>query len=370
MHHSRLAGVWWIILPTQRRNRTMSDTDFIDALPKAELHLHIEGTLEPETMLAFAARNGVQAPRASLAELKAAYRFRNLQDFLDLYYAGVRVLLTERDFHELTSAYLARAHRQNVLHAEIFFDPQAHTERGVDFATVIDGIHRACQDARRTLGISTRLIMCFLRHLSPEDAMATLETALPYRDRIAAVGLDSSELGNPPAKFAGVFARARAAGFLTVAHAGEEGPADYVRQALDELRVARIDHGNRSLEDNALVQRLARSGTPLTLCPLSNLKLGVIDDMKRHPLREMMARGLTVTINSDDPAYFGGYVNENYRAVQNALGLSEAELYGLARNSFEASFLSKPEKDAYIAKLGEFSLSATDAIQARSTKAH
>ncbi|MDP6390529.1 MAG: adenosine deaminase [Alphaproteobacteria bacterium] len=324
---------------------------YIERLPKAELHLHIEGTLEPAMMLAFAVRNGVDVPYRTEAEIAATYRFRNLQEFLDLYYQGSRVLIAERDFYELTHAYLSKARQQNVLHAEISFDPQSHTGRGVPFATVIDGIHQALQDAKSEFGIGTKLIMCFLRHLDAEDAMTTLEMALPYRDRIAAVGLDSSEFGNPPAKFAKVFARARAEGFLAVAHAGEDGPADYVRQALDELRVARIDHGNRSLDDKALVQRLARTRTPLTLCPLSNLRLGVVPDIGRHPLREMMARGLMVTVNSDDPAYFGGYVNENYRVVEEALGLSEPELYQLARNSFEASFLSAPEKQALIAEL-------------------
>ena len=329
----------------------MSSKAFIERLPKAELHVHVEGTLEPTMMLEMAIRNGVELPYGSVDEINAAYRFRNLQDFLDLYYLGMRVLITERDFSELTWSYLAKARRQNVLHAEIFFDPQAHTGRGVAFATVLGGIQQAFERAERELGISTKLIMCFLRDLSPDDAMATLETALPFRDSIAAVGLDSTELGNPPAKFASVFTRARAEGFLAVAHAGEEGPAEYVRQALDELCVARVDHGNRSLDDEALVRRLARAGTPLTVCPLSNLRLGVIRDMKRHPLREMMARGLTVTVNSDDPAYFGGYVNENYRAVQEALSMSEEELYVLARNSYEASFLSRPEKDALIAQL-------------------
>ena len=331
--------------------RNMSAMDFIERLPKAELHLHVEGTLEPEMMLKFAARNGVRIPYDSEAELRAAYRFQNLQDFLDLYYEGLRVLINDRDFYELTWAYLTRARQEKIRHVEIFFDPQAHTGRGVAFSTVLDGIDQALQDATRELGISARLIMCFLRHLSADDAMATLEAALPYRERIAAVGLDSSERGNPPAKFANVFARARAEGFLAVAHAGEEGPAEYVRQALDELHVARIDHGNHSLDDDALVRRLARTGTPLTVCPLSNLKLGVISEMKCHPLREMMARGLVVTVNSDDPAYFGGYVNANYRAVQDALGMNEEELYVLARNSFEASFLSKTDKKALIAEL-------------------
>ena len=337
----------------------MSKVAFIEGLPKAELHIHIEGTLEPEMMFEFAARNDVDLPYASEAAVRDAYRFRNLQEFLDLYYAGLRVLLTERDFYQLTWAYLAKVHRQTVLHAEIFFDPQAHTARGVALPTVIDGIYQALQDGTREFGISSKLIMCFLRHLSADEAMATLRLALPYRDRIAAVGLDSTELGNPPAKFREVFSYARARGLLAVAHAGEEGPAEYVWQALDELCVTRIDHGNRSLDDDALVQRLAQSRTPLTVCPLSNLKLGVIRDMKHHPLREMMARGLIVTVNSDDPAYFGGYVNDNYRAVQEALKLSETDLRLLAQNSFEASFLSKSEKEALIAKLEIYATQAS-----------
>ncbi|MBL6948904.1 MAG: adenosine deaminase [Rhodospirillales bacterium] len=329
----------------------MAQTAFIERLPKAELHLHIEGTLEPPMMLAFAERNRVPLPYGSVSEIQNAYRFRNLQDFLDIYYLGTRVLVTEQDFRELTWAYLVRAREQNVLHAEIFFDPQAHTDRDVPFATVVNGIHQALVEAKDALGISTRLILCFLRHLSAEAAMATLEEALPFQDRIVAVGLDSSEVGNPPNKFTDVFARARAEGFLCVAHAGEEGPADYVRQALDELLVRRIDHGNRSLDDDALVERLARDGTPLTVCPLSNLKLGVIESLKDHPLLEMMDRGLMVTVNSDDPAYFGGYVNENYQAVADALGLNNEVLYRLARNSFEASFLPEQEKTGLLAKL-------------------
>ena len=329
----------------------MAQTAFIERLPKAELHLHIEGTLEPLMMLAFAERNRVRLPYGSVSEIRDAYRFRNLQDFLDIYYLGTRVLVTERDFRELTWAYLVRARRQKILHTEIFFDPQAHTDRGIPFAVVVNGIHQALVEAKEALGMSARLIMCFLRHLSADAAMATLEAALPFRDHIIAVGLDSSELRNPPNKFTDVFARARAEGFLAVAHAGEEGPAEYVRQALDALQVRRIDHGNRSLDDDAVVRRLVRTGTPLTVCPLSNLKLGVIPDMKRHPLAEMMARGLTVTINSDDPAYFGGYVNENYESVRDALGLSDEVLYRLARNSFEASFLPEPEKAALTAKL-------------------
>ncbi|MCG8694598.1 MAG: adenosine deaminase [Minwuiales bacterium] len=327
---------------------------FIAGLPKAELHLHIEGTLEPELMFALAARNEVALPYGSVDELRAAYDFGNLQDFLDLYYQGTAVLQTERDFYDLTYAYLEKARADNVLHAEIFFDPQAHTDRGVPFAAVIDGIERACRDAEATLGISSKLIMCFLRHLDQAAARKTLDQALPHKHRIVAVGLDSSEVGHPPSKFRQVFARARDAGFLAVAHAGEEGPAEYVREALDLLRVRRVDHGNRALDDPALVNRLAAEGMPLTVCPLSNLKLCVVDDMANHPLKRMLDAGLTVTVNSDDPAYFGGYVNANYRAVQQALDLGRDDLATLARNSFEASFLEPAEIAALNGKLGAY----------------
>ncbi len=327
---------------------------FIERLPKAELHLHIEGTFEPELMFAIARRNGVELPYATVAELRAAYAFENLRDFLDIYYQGMNVLRTERDFYDLTWAYLERARAETVLHAEIFFDPQAHRARGVAFATVIEGLHRALEDGRAKLGISAKLILCFLRDRPAEDAMATLEEALAYKDWIAAVGLDSTELGHPPAGFREVFDRARAAGLLSVAHAGEEGPPEYVRQALDLLRVARIDHGNRALEDPALVARLAREGVPLTLCPLSNLRLKVVEELSAHPLKEMLDAGLVVTVNSDDPAYFGGYVNANYRAVQEALGLTDEDLGQIARNSFEAAFLGQAEKQALIARLDAY----------------
>jgi adenosine deaminase len=314
-------------------------TDFISKLPKAELHLHIEGTLEPEMMFALAARNRIELPYASVDQLRSAYTFENLQGFLDLYYQGMSVLLRAQDFYDLTRAYLEKAHAQNVLHAEIFFDPQAHTRRGVPFATVVEGVDGAVSDVGRERGISAKLIMCFLRDLEEAEAMTTLEDALDHRDCIVGVGLDSAELGHPPVKFKRVFERARNEGFLAVAHAGEEGPAEYVRQALDELGVARIDHGNRSLDDDELVARLAAERVPLTVCPLSNMRLGGISDMKLHPLKRMTDKGLFVTVNSDDPAYFGGYVNENYQAVQDALGLSDGDLAELARNSFEASFL-------------------------------
>ncbi len=329
-------------------------TSFIAGLPKAELHLHIEGTLEPEMMFEIARRNGVKLPFASVEEVRAAYEFANLQDFLDIYYQGTEVLIEEQDFYDLTRAYLEKASRQRVLHAEIFFDPQAHTRRGVPFSTVIDGIHRARLDGERELGITSRLILCFLRDLDPDDAMETLGRALAYKDRIVAVGLDSTETGYPPDKFKDVFDRARKEGFLAVAHAGEEGPAAYVWQAVDVLHVARVDHGNRCLDDEALVEHLARTRMPLTVCPLSNVKLGVVKNLKGHPLRDMMNKNLLVTVNSDDPAYFGGYVNENYRAVQQALGLTKGQLYGLARNSFQASFLGPLEKEAFIARLDHY----------------
>ena len=333
-------------------SRESSDTTaFIAALPKAELHLHIEGTLEPELMFALAERNGVRLPYSSVEEVRAAYRFSSLQDFLDIYYAGAGALLEMQDFYDLTWAYLQRAFAQNVRHAEIFFDPQTHTGRGVAFATAIDGISRALDDAEARLGISSRLILCFLRHLDEADALETLDAAMAYRDRITGVGLDSSERGNPPGKFREVFRRARDAGFVAVAHAGEEGPAEYVREALDALEVVRIDHGNRALEDAGLVAELAQRRIPLTVCPLSNVKLCVVDDITRHPLKRMLDLGLFVTVNSDDPAYFGGYVNENYIAVAEALGLTREELAQLARNSFEASWLDAAAKSALMAEV-------------------
>jgi len=325
--------------------------EFIRALPKAELHLHIEGTLEPEMLFALAQRNGVTLPYASVEAARAAYDFSNLQDFLDLYYQGTAVLLKKVDFFELTMAYLERARGQNIRHVEIFFDPQAHTGRGVAFTTVIDGILEALDTAERRWGTSAHLILCFLRHLDQEQAFETLEEALPYRDRIIAVGLDSSEKGHPPAKFEAVFARAREEGFETVAHAGEEGPAAYVKEALDLLHVSRIDHGNRALDDPALVRRLANEGIPLTVCPLSNLRLGVIPSLDDHPLRRMLEAGLFVTVNSDDPAYFGGYLNDNLAAVERALGLGSDDLADLARNSFRAAFLTDSEIADYCSEI-------------------
>ena len=327
---------------------------FIADLPKAELHLHIEGSLEPELMFTLAQRNKVAIPFATIDEVRAAYAFSNLQDFLDIYYQGMGVLHREQDFYELTAAYLARAHADAVRHVEIFFDPQGHTARGIAFGTVIAGITRALDAAEARHGMTSKLIMCFLRHLSEAEAEATLDEALPYLDRIDGVGLDSSEVGHPPAKFARVFARARSLGLKLVAHAGEEGPPAYVHEALDLLKVDRIDHGNRSLEDPALTRRLAAEGMTLTVCPLSNLKLCVVGDMADHPLRTMLNAGLRATVNSDDPSYFGGYVNGNYLAVADALDLSKDELLTLARNSFSGSFLSDAEKARHLAAIDAY----------------
>ena len=324
---------------------------FIRALPKAELHIHIEGALEPELAFDLARRNGVALGFGSVEELRAAYRFTDLQSFLDLYYEAASVLVTAQDFHDLTSAYLRRAKADGVRHAEIFFDPQTHTARGVPFATVVGGIHDALGAEP---GISARLIMCFLRHLSEDRAMATLEQALPFKDLLAGVGIDSSEAGHPPAKFARVFARARREGLRVVAHAGEEGPPEYVRQALDVLGAERIDHGVRALEDPALVARLVRERVPLTVCPLSNVKLRVFPSLAAHPLKRLLDAGVMVTINSDDPAYFGGYVADNYLAAKQALGLDRADLHRLAANSFRASFLDETEKHAFVRQLDEF----------------
>ncbi|ASQ94501.1 adenosine deaminase [Streptomyces sp. 11-1-2] len=317
-------------------------------IPTAELHLHIEGTLEPDLAFALAERNGVELPYATQEELRAAYSFSDLQDFLNLYYALMTVLRTEDDFADLTNAYLARARAQGVRHAEIFFDPQAHTARGVEIDTVIRGIARALDAAPGTYGITTRLIMCFLRDESAESALATFEAARPHLDRIAAVGLDSAEVGNPPSKFREVYALAREAGLKCVAHAGEEGPPAYVWEALDILGVDRVDHGVRCLEDEALVARLVAGRTPLTVCPLSNVRLRVVDRLEDHPLPAMLDAGLLVTVNSDDPAYFGGYVGDNFTAIRDAVGLDEATLRTLARNSFEAAFLDEETRAAYL----------------------
>ncbi|MCH4247401.1 MAG: adenosine deaminase [Acinetobacter populi] len=329
----------------------MQHQQLIAALPKTELHVHIEGTFEPELMFAIAQRNQVQLPYASVEELKQAYNFHNLQSFLDLYYAGANVLLKEQDFYDLTWAYLEKCQQDHVVHTEIFFDPQTHTDRGVAFATVFNGIYRACQDAKEKLGVSAYLIMSFLRHLSEEAAFETLEQAQPFKDKIIAVGLDSSEVGHPPSKFERVFAEAKKQGYLIVAHAGEEGPPDYVWQALDLLHVNRIDHGVRSEEDPQLVQRLFEEKMPLTVCPLSNFKLCVVDDMTKHNIKRLLHKGLKVTVNSDDPAYFGGYMNDNFIAITQALDLSTQDLKQLAINSFEASFLPNVQKLAWINKI-------------------
>ena len=332
----------------------MSESDlraYLRALPKAELHLHIEGSLEPEMVFALAQKHGVKLPYPTVDALRAAYDFSDLQSFLDIYYAGADVLRDEDDFRAMTAAYLRRAPADGVVHAEIFFDPQTHTDRGIDIGVVFRGITRALQDAERDFGMSSRLILCFLRHLSEDAAMKTLDAALPYKQHFVAVGLDSSEKGHPPSKFAHVFERARAAGLLTVAHAGEEGPPAYIREALDLLKVSRIDHGVRCAEDPALVKELAASRMPLTVCPLSNVRLKVYPDMSRHNIKQLLEQGLCVTVNSDDPAYFGGYVLENYVAIAEALDLTKAQLAQLARNSFEASFLDAASKEKWTSKI-------------------
>lgn len=313
--------------------------ELIGRLPKAELHMHVEGSLEPEMMFHLAHRNQVSLPYVDVEAIRDAYNFACLQDFLDLYYQGMSVLQTEQDFYDLTRAYLERCQQQNVVHCEIFFDPQGHTERGIAFGTVIEGIWRALQDGERDLGISSRLIMCFLRHLDQDSALATMDQARPWLDRISGVGLDSSELGHPPSKFRQVFDQAADLGLKRVAHAGEEGPPEYIHEALDLLQVDRIDHGNRCLEDPALVETLVERQVPLTVCPQSNLRLAVVKRMADHPIRRMLEAGLKVCVNSDDPAYFGGYVNENFTALVDALDLGEDEIRRLVINSFESSFL-------------------------------
>lgn len=324
-------------------------------LPKAELHLHIEGSLEPEMMVALAKRNKIELPFKSVEDVRAAYDFSNLQDFLDIYYQGMNVLRTEEDFFDLTMAYLNRVRGDNVRHVEIFFDPQGHTERGISFNTAISGILTAFDLARPQFGITAKLIMCFLRHLDEDAAFATLKQAEPWLDRIEGVGLDSSENGHPPAKFERVFQAARERGLKCVAHAGEEGPPEYVREALDLLQIDRLDHGNRSLEDEMLVERLSHEQMTLTVCPLSNLKLCVVDDMRNHPLKRMLNLGLKATVNSDDPAYFGGYVMDNFKAVINALDLDKDDIRVLAKNSFAGSFLSDAEKRAHLSRIDKVS---------------
>jgi adenosine deaminase len=329
---------------------------FIAGLPKAELHLHIEGSLEPELMFELARRNAIALPFADVAAVRAAYEFSRLQDFLDIYYQGTQVLRTEEDFRDLALAYFRRLAADGGVHAEIFFDPQTHTDRGLPFGVAADGLLAGMAQAQAELGVTSKLILCFLRHLDEDAAFATLKAAEPWLDRIVGVGLDSSELGHPPSKFAGVFAAARSQGLKLVAHAGEEGPPAYVWEALDGLKVDRIDHGNRALEDPALTQRLVAQGMTLTVCPLSNLKLCVVDDLVAHPLKRMLDLGLKATVNSDDPAYFGGYLGENWRATAKAVGLSRDDLVTLARNSFTGSFLPPAEVarrlaeiDAYVA---------------------
>ena len=327
---------------------------FIHGIPKAELHVHIEGTLGPELMMKLAAKNGIELPFESAADIRRAYDFKDLQSFLDIYYQGAQVLLTVDDFYRLTWNYLQKASEQNVRHAEIFFDPQTHTARGIKFETIVQGIHRAMVDAGHQLGLSSKLIMCILRHLSVAEAMDTLEKARDFKDIIAAVGLDSVELGFPPEKFVTVFDLARQWGFKTVAHAGEEGPPDYIWQALKLLRVERIDHGIRCLEDAGLVEYLVREHVPLTVCPMSNVKLKVFDHMKQHNLKKMLELGLCVTVNSDDPAYFDGYIEENFLALHQALGLNIGNISKLARNAFKASFLNPIEKKKHLNELDEF----------------
>ena len=323
------------------------------AMPKAELHIHIEGSLEPEMIFALAQRNGVSLPYADVQALRSAYAFTDLQSFLDIYYAGASVLLHEQDFYDMARAYLARAAMDNVVRAEIFFDPQTHTARGVPMAAVVNGLHRACEDARAEWGISAALILCFLRHLSEEDAFATLEQALPLQDKFIGVGLDSSEVGHPPEKFARVFARCRELGLHTVAHAGEEGPPAYIWSALDVLQVERIDHGVQALRDPVLVQRLAQGGVPLTVCPLSNQKLRVFPDLAGHNLPQLLEAGLCATVNSDDPAYFGGYINDNFTQLFAATGMTARHAYQLASNSLQASFAPEADKRAWAHRLKE-----------------
>nr|WP_217273769.1 adenosine deaminase [Vibrio coralliilyticus] len=333
---------------------SVNQTEFIRQLPKVELHLHIEGSLEPEMMFELALRNQIALPFTTPEEVKAAYEFTNLQSFLDIYYQGANVLIHEQDFYDLTWAYLLRCKADNVIHTEIFFDPQTHTERGIAFDIVINGIHRALQDAKTQLGISSRIIMCFLRHLDEDSAFATLEQALAHKDKIIGVGLDSSEVGHPPEKFTRVFAKALEAGFLTVAHAGEEGPVANIYNSLELLKVSRIDHGVRCADDPNLVVSLAQSRMPLTVCPLSNTKLKVFEEMKQHNVVDLLRQGLCVTINSDDPAYFGSYMTDNFLAVADSHMLTQEELAQFSRNAIEASFISDSEKQRLMSRLDEF----------------
>lgn len=327
---------------------------FIESVPKAELHLHIEGTLEPELMFMFAQKNEVKIPYNSVDEVKNAYQFQNLQDFLDIYYAGANVLITEQDFFDLTWAYLQKAHSQHIVHVEIFFDPQTHTHRGIPFKYIVNGIHNALLKAEKELGITSHLILCFLRHLSEQDAINTFQEALPFKNIIMGIGLDSSERGNPPQKFEKVFQMAKKEGFKKVAHAGEEGPAAYVYDALHILHIDRIDHGNNALDNPTLIEEIVQKEIALTVCPLSNLKLKVVPDLSKHPIKKMLDLGIKATINSDDPAYFGGYLNENFIAICDELQLSKKEILTLIKNGFSASFMDEKFKNQWIAKVDSF----------------
>ncbi|MCK5424458.1 MAG: adenosine deaminase [Emcibacter sp.] len=331
-----------------------SIVEFIQKLPKAELHLHLEGSLEPELMFELARRNKIDIPFGSVEDIRAAYNFSNLQDFLDIYYQGMNVLQSEEDYYDLTMGYIKKINQDNCLHTEVFFDPQAHLERGIEFGVIMAGIVAALKDAEKDFGITSRLIMCFLRHLSEDDAFTTLGKAENYLDVITAVGLDSSELGHPPSKFGRVFKAAKERGLLCVAHAGEEGPPEYIYQALDLLKVDRIDHGNRAMEDRALIKRLSSESMTLTVCPLSNLKLCVVDSLEEHPIKRMLQAGLRATINSDDPSYFDGYLNDNYVAVAEAVNLDKADLVTLAKNSFSGSFLSEKEISQHLEQIDSY----------------
>lgn len=330
--------------------------NFIQQLPKAELHLHIEGSFEPELMFALAQRNQIDIPYKTIEEVKQAYQFSCLQDFLNIYYAGASVLIREQDFYELTMAYLTKCHEENIVHTEIMFDPQTHTQRGVSFETVINGIHRAQSEAQEKWGISSLLIMSYLRHLSEEDAFETLRQSLPFKHMIKAVGLDSSEKGNPPSKFYKVFEASAKEGYVLLAHAGEEGPAEYVWEAIDGLKIVRIDHGNNCLTDENLVSEIIRRDMALTVCPLSNLELKVVADLKDHPLKTMLNKGIKATVNSDDPAYFGGYLNQNFNSIQQALDLTKEDIVVLAKNSFTYSLLEDERKNELVRLVDEYSL--------------
>ena len=330
--------------------------DFLSKLPKAELHLHIEGSLEPELMFALAQRNNIEIPYKSIEEVKEAYKFSCLQDFLNIYYAGASVLIQEEDFYDLTMAYFTKCHEENIIHTEIMFDPQTHTQRGIAFETVLNGIQKARNEAQEKWGISSFLIMSYLRHLSEEEAFVTLKQSLPYKHLIEAVGLDSSENGNPPSKFYKVFEASAKEGYVLLAHAGEEGPADYIWEAIDGLKIVRIDHGNNCLTDDKLVKEIIQRDLALTVCPLSNLELKVVSDLKQHPLKIILDKGVKVTVNSDDPAYFGGYLNQNLISIQEALDLSKEDVVLLAKNSFQYSLLEENRKQELIRLVEDYAL--------------